>query len=277
MAFRIASVNSGSNGNCYYVADESTAILVDAGLPCRHIEKRLQALSLPLTQLKGIWITHEHGDHIKGLEVFSRKHQIPVYLTAGTLRNLRERPEAHLQRIIPADHAVELGTLTVQSFAKYHDAAEPTSVVVRSGGLQVGVFTDLGRVCSALQEQFSLCHAAFLESNFDTEMLERGPYPWHLKERIRGGHGHLSNDEAFRLFARHRAPFMSHLILSHLSRENNHPQKVQNLFESAGSPVTISVASRDGVSPVWEIHGNSSATALLPRDRQAPSRQMTLF
>lgn len=276
MAFRIASINSGSNGNCYYIADEATAILVDAGLPCRHIEKRMQALALSPVHLKGIWITHEHGDHIKGLEVFSRKHQIPVYLTAGTLKGLRERPEAHLQRIIPADHTIELGTLTIQSFAKYHDAAEPTSVVVRSGGLQVGVFTDLGRVCTALRDQFSRCHAAFLESNFDSDMLERGPYPWHLKERIRGGHGHLSNEDALRLFLDHRAPFMSHLILAHLSRENNHPQKVQELFERAGSSVSISVASREGVSPVWEIHGGASEGTPTP-SRPTPARQMTLF
>lgn len=276
MAFWIASLNSGSNGNCYYVADESTAILVDAGLPCRHIERRLQALSLSPAKLKGIWVTHEHGDHIKGLEVFSRKYQIPVYLTAGTLKGLRERPELHLQRIIPANHSVELNSLTIRTFAKYHDAAEPTSVVVRSCGLQVGVFTDLGRVCSGLQEHFSQCHAAFLESNFDNEMLEQGPYPWHLKQRIRGGHGHLSNDEALGLFKDRHPPFMSHLILSHLSRENNHPEKVQQLFESVGTSVRISVASRDGVSPLLEIGGGAFGPSHLVKAGQS-ARQMTLF
>jgi phosphoribosyl 1,2-cyclic phosphodiesterase len=276
MGLRIASLNSGSNGNCYYIADDSAAILVDVGLPCRHIEKRLQVLSLRVSDIKGIWITHEHGDHVKGLEVFSKKHQIPVYLTAGTLRSLREQPQTHLQRVIPSNHTYRLGTLEISSFLKYHDAAEPTSIIVRSAGLQVGVFTDLGQVCPSLKEHFSNCHAAFLESNFDHVMLERGPYPWHLKQRIRGGHGHLSNNEALQLFANHRAPYMTHLMLAHLSRENNDPRLVQQLFESVATNVCVSVASRDGVSPLWHITGSfEPVTPAAQRTKIAT--QMTLF
>jgi phosphoribosyl 1,2-cyclic phosphodiesterase len=255
MTLYTASLNSGSNGNCYYIGNDREAVLVDAGIPCRETEKRMRHLGLPLAAVKGIFISHEHDDHIRGLEVLSKRYQLPVYITAATLQNSRLSLEAHLVRPFLPHEPVTAGALTVTAFPKSHDACDPYSFVVSSPTVRVGIFTDLGVVCEQLIHHFRQCHAAFLESNYDELLLEQGRYPHFLKNRIRGGLGHLSNRQALELFVRHRPSYMSHLFPAHLSRDNNRPELVQALFEQEANGTKIVIASRDQETELYAIDG----------------------
>jgi len=146
-----------------------------------------------------------------------------------------------------------LGGLSITAFPKKHDAAEPHSFTICCNGVTVGVFTDIGSHCEHVINNFKNCHAAFLEANYDDEMLEKGRYPYFLKNRIRGGNGHLSNKQALELFLTHKPAYMSHLFLSHLSKDNNCPDLVHNLFQSHANGTAIIVASRLQETAVYHI------------------------
>ncbi|RZK55581.1 MAG: MBL fold metallo-hydrolase [Pedobacter sp.] len=253
MALFISSLNTGSNGNCFYIGNADEAILVDAGLSCKETELRMQRLSLCMSKVKAIFISHEHSDHIRGLPVLAKKYQIPVYITQSTLISGRQQIQSHLIQSFLAYVPVTFGNLSITAFPKKHDAAEPHSFTICCNGVTVGVFTDIGGHCDHVINNFKNCHAAFLEANYDDEMLEKGRYPYFLKNRIRGGNGHLSNKQALELFLAHKPAYMSHLFLSHLSKDNNCPNLVHNLFQSHANGTEIIVASRLQETAVYHI------------------------
>lgn len=253
MPLYACSLNSGSNGNCYYIGTDQDAVLVDAGLSCKETERRMRECGLSMLKLRAIFISHEHIDHIRGIERIATKYQLPVYISAPTLQQSRVNIPASLQKNIADGEVVELHQMHIRSFKKYHDAADPHSFVISHQGISIGIFTDLGRVSKKLIQNFSMCHAAFLESNYDEEMLANGPYPSHLKKRISGGNGHLSNMQALQLFLKHRNKQLSHLFLSHLSNENNSPALVERLFNHHTSNTQIVIASRFNPTPVFEV------------------------
>ncbi|RNI29143.1 MBL fold metallo-hydrolase [Rufibacter latericius] len=255
MGMIITSLASGSNGNCYYLGNEQEAVLVDAGISCRETERRMQRLGLSMEKVKAIFISHEHSDHIKGLSVLAKKYRLPVYITPATLQHLRFGIEPQLVRSFQAYEPVQIGGLTVTGFPKFHDAADPHSFMVSHMGINVGVFTDIGAPCDHVIRQFMQCHAAFLETNYDEDLLEKGRYPYHLKVRIRGNHGHLSNRQALSLFTGYKPDFMSHVLLGHLSKDNNCPKLVQELFTSHAQGTEVVVASRYEETSVYEIEG----------------------
>jgi phosphoribosyl 1,2-cyclic phosphodiesterase len=250
----LSSLNSGSNGNCYYVGNDHDAVLIDAGISCRETERRMARLGLSLARVRAILISHEHTDHTKGVEVLSRKHRIPVYITPRTHLHSRIQINPHLIQPFSAGEELHFGSLSVKAFQKQHDAADPHSFTVTGNGITVGVFTDIGSSCEQLIHHFGQCHAAFLEANYDETMLEEGRYPYFLKNRIRGGKGHLSNLQALELFNRCRAPFLELLVLSHLSQQNNHPQIVTDVFVPHANGTRIAIASRYVESEVFSVH-----------------------
>jgi len=276
MALFFTSLNSGSNGNCYYVGNHREAILVDAGLSCRETEKRMQRLGLSMQKVKAIFISHEHSDHIRGLPVLAKKYKLPVYITSSTMQ---------YGRLLLDDYAlpfkgyqpVQIGDISVTAFPKFHDAAEPHSFIVNYNGIKVGVFTDIGAPCRHLITHFKQCHAAFLEANYDEQMLQQGSYPYHLKRRISGGRGHLSNTQALELFKTHKPLFMSHLLLSHLSKDNNCPILARNMFLPHAGGTEIIVASRNEETPVYAIQNSAYAASGLDCYRVAQSFQTSLF
>lgn len=253
MSLFVSSLNSGSNGNCYYVGNQEEAVLIDGGISCRETEKRMKRLGLSLKKVKAIFVTHEHGDHVHGVPALSKKHKIPVYITSDTLQfgNF----EIQQQLVVPfrASDPVTIGGLTVTGFPKLHDASDPHSFIVSDGSVNVGVFTDIGSACENVTSHFRKCHAAFLEANYDESLLENGSYPYHLKLRIRGGKGHLSNTQALELFLAHRSSHMSHLFLSHLSQDNNRPKIVQDLFKKNAGGTEIIIASRSRETKLYHI------------------------
>jgi phosphoribosyl 1,2-cyclic phosphodiesterase len=265
MSLYITSLNSGSNGNCYYIGNDEEAIFVDACISCRETEKRMMRLGLQMKRVKAIFISHEHGDHIAGLPVLAKKYQLPVYITSGTLEE--GRLQLNTEQVIPfeAYKPIQVGGLSVTAFPKFHDAADPHSFVVSSSSVRVGVFTDIGKPCDHLITHFQHCHAAFLETNYDEDMLMNGRYPPMLKNRIRGGHGHLSNIQALELFKKYRPSFMSHLLLSHLSKDNNNPQLVKDLFEQHTRSTSIIVASRFVETELFHIKSSGEELSAINR------------
>ena len=255
MPVYITSLNSGSNGNCYYIGNDREAILVDAGLSCRETEKRMRRLGLSFEKVRAIFVSHEHDDHIKGIPIIAKKYQLPVYITAGTRQQSSFPIEDHLVSSFRAYEPIPIGDLSITAFPKFHDAADPHSFIISDGPTIIGVFTDIGAPCEHLVRHFRKCHAAFLEANYDEDMLHKGSYPYHLKRRISGGQGHLSNRQALELFLAHRPPFMSHLFLSHLSQNNNDPDLVQDLFNGQSGGIRIVLASRYEETAIYTIQG----------------------
>lgn len=259
MSLFIASLNSGSNGNCYYVGNATEAVLVDAGISCRETERRMQRLGLDMGLVKAVFVSHEHIDHIRGIPVLAKKYRLPVYITAPTLHHsgmaLTGLPFKALE-------PVTIGGLEIVPFTKHHDASDPHSFLINGNGVRIGVFTDIGAPCEQLVHHFRQCHAAFLEANYDPEMLENGRYPIYLKNRIRGGKGHLSNIQALDLLKACRPENLQLLLLAHLSRDNNSPELVQQLFSQHANGVEISVASRYVESKVFEVKAGPVAPAV---------------
>lgn len=277
MSLYITSLNSGSNGNCYYVGNESEAVLIDAGLSCRETEKRMQRLGLNIKKVKAVFISHEHSDHISGLVTLSKKHKLPVYITPETHKGARIWVEKELINRFTADVAVQIGSLYVMPFLKKHDAAHPHSFTVTHNEVTVGIFTDIGTVSKKFISHFKKCHAAFLESNYDRQMLMNGNYPHILKKRISDGSGHLSNDEALDLFLNHRPSFMSHLILAHLSANNNKPELVKELFTPHANGTEIIIASRFEETAIYFIQPQTINGKKLKKAVEKSKQQLSLF
>jgi len=261
MSLQIASLNSGSNGNCYYIGNSNDAILVDIGLSLRETEIRMKQLNLSVEKLRAIFISHEHTDHIKGLSTFANKYKIPIYITPETakggpklIRHLSKTFEANQPIYISKDANPSTAvSIMVTPFFKEHDAADPHSFIISYQGIHVGVITDIGIACNNVTHYFQQCHAAFLESNYDEVLLKNGRYSQPLKERISNGKGHISNRQALDLFKNYRPKNMSHLLLSHLSKENNSPELVLQTFLPHANQTNILIASRYEPSPLIEI------------------------
>lgn len=279
MSLSITSLNSGSNGNCYYIGNETDAVLIDAGISCRETEKRMLQLGLSITKVKAIFISHEHSDHIRGLQILAAKYGLPVYITPLTLLHSRiQLPAEQIKRFHSAE-PVRVGEMEITAFPKHHDAEDPHSFIIECKGIKVGVFTDIGAVCSNVINNFNQCHAAFLEANYDEELLANGSYPFYLKKRITGGKGHLSNKQALEIFTMHRPSFMSHLLLSHLSKDNNCPVMVKQLFDQQAHNTEIVIAGRYEATAVFYIGKKELNTTIQARRKKTAIQlaQLSLF
>jgi phosphoribosyl 1,2-cyclic phosphodiesterase len=271
MALQIASINSGSNGNCYYVGNQTDAVLIDVGISCRETEIRMKQIGLDIKKVKAVFVSHEHTDHIKGVATLAHKYSLPIYITQATAKSLKLIK--HLSKTFTEHQEINIGELSVTPFFKHHDAADPHSFIVSYNKITVGVFTDIGVVCDNLVQYFKKCNAAFLEANYDEEMLDNGGYPQHLKNRIKSNVGHLSNKQALDLFIQHRSSNLSHLVLSHLSKDNNAPQLAKDLFESHSTQTKIIVADRYSASDVYTITNGKTVSITKP----IKPKQLVLF
>lgn len=222
------SIASGSSGNCIYVGDENTHILIDAGISKKRIEEGLNTIGLTVDDLSAVFVTHEHIDHIGGLGVLTRKCHAPVYATKGTINGIFQTSsmgkidrEQFIE--IREDHCLTVGDITVDSMKISHDAAQPVAYRFFKGDKKIAVATDLGMITEENEEKLKGMDAILLEANHDVNMLQVGPYPYYLKQRILGNRGHLSNENAGRLLSRIVHDDLKHIFLGHLSKENNMP------------------------------------------------------
>ncbi len=213
---------SGSRGNATYIADGRTAILVDAGLSGKEIQRRMAVRGLDPSRLDAILVSHEHTDHIQGVGVLSRRLKLPVHISEGTYQ-ASQRGLGRLTAVSPfvCGEGFTVGSLSIHPFSISHDAEDPAGFTVSSNGAKVGLATDLGIVTGVVRTHLADCDILILEANHDDRMLLDGPYPWPLKQRIRGRSGHLSNDDAALLLESLRHERLAHVVLAHLSEENN--------------------------------------------------------
>ncbi len=249
----LCALASGSNGNCYYIGNEHDALLVDAGISAKQIMIRIQEAGLDASKIRGIFITHEHTDHVSGVRVLSNKLRIPAWFSAGTFYTLRETERPALVEIFEPGKSIGIKSFQVHPFSKNHDAAEPVSFRVEHDGWQVGVFTDIGEACDRVISHLRQCHALFLETNYDEKMLWEGSYPYVLKRRVASSHGHLSNDQAFELLRDHAGPELVQVFLSHLSGENNRPEIAATRFESLSDRFNVKLTSRSTFSDLCRL------------------------
>jgi phosphoribosyl 1,2-cyclic phosphodiesterase len=280
MPLYITSLNSGSNGNCYYIGNDTEAVLIDAGISCRETERRMLQLGLLMASVKAIFVSHEHSDHITGVPGISKKYQLPVYITPATLTAAKIPVEPQLVQSFTAHQPVTIGGLSVTAFPKLHDASDPHSFMVSGNNVNIGIFTDIGLPCTQLKNYFGQCNAAFLEANYCDDMLSKGGYPAFLKQRISGDDGHLSNTQALELFCTHRGPQLSRLILSHLSKNNNLPELVEKIFTAEAGNTQITVASRYAATPVFCIEKtteNITIKKLVTQKQARLKTQLSLF
>ena len=250
------SLNSGSNGNCIYVEAEGAQLLFDAGISGKRTAERLAAHGRDVRQVDALIISHDHADHIRCAGVLARKFSLPVYMTRRTYRagqryGLGPIPDL---RFFRAGEAVQIGPVRIEAVHTPHDAADSVAFVISSGRRRVGVLTDLGHVFETLPRLLAGLDAAFLESNYDPDMLATGPYPTFLKRRIVGDHGHISNVEAAELASAADGGRLQWVALSHLSEINNTPQLALRTHRHiAGRRRPIHVAGRYGPSKLLRV------------------------
>ncbi len=264
---RLCSIASGSSGNCIYVGSEATHLLIDVGISGKRTEAGLQELGLTGRDLDGILITHEHADHISGLGVLARKYEIPIYAAAGTIEailhtNSVGKIDKELFHEIKADEKFGMKDLVINPMKISHDAAEPLAYRIAYGDKRVAICTDLGVYNDYTVECLKGMDTVLLEANHDVKMLQVGPYPYYLKQRILGERGHLSNENSGRLLCRILHDKLQNIILGHLSKENNLPElayeAVRMEISMGDNPYNandfrILVADRSEVSPIINI------------------------
>jgi len=243
---RFASLGSGSRGNATLVEADATLVMIDCGFSCRETERRLSQLGRSPSDLSAILVTHEHGDHVRGVPPLARKYDLPVWMTRGTRRMLRDDK-------LPCVHHFDghsgfsIGALKVHPFTVPHDACEPCQFAFEHEQLRLGVLTDTGKMTPHILECLHGCDALLLECNHDVDMLADGPYPDTLKARVGGSQGHLSNAQAGTLLSQLDTSRLQHLVAAHLSDKNNRPALAQAAQAGvlACAPDWIGIADQD--------------------------------
>ena len=264
---QLYSIASGSSGNCIYLGEEDGGILIDAGISRKRIVTGLERKGLSLDDIKAIFITHEHSDHISGLGPVLRKNPIPVYATADTVSAIWEKTNMNnispeLFHSIRPEVEIEAGEMLVRPFSISHDAVDPVCYTVEKQGKRAAVATDMGCFDDTIIRVLGQCDSVLIEANHDINMLQVGPYPYSLKMRILGNKGHLSNTSCADLIKEILHKDLKHLVLGHLSRENNFPQLAYRTVldelektETWGTLDTrLMVASRDEPTELLKIN-----------------------
>jgi phosphoribosyl 1,2-cyclic phosphodiesterase len=223
----ICVLASGSKGNATYISDGETSILMDAGLSGTEIARRMKSRSLDPAELDGIVVSHEHADHVQGVGVLSRRYKLPVFISRKTSGALSPQiGRFHDVFHFRSGDTFQLKSLMVHPFSISHDAQDPTGFTVQQNGLKIGLATDLGIATAMVREHLKNCTLLVVEANHDHSLLMEGPYPWYLKQRIKGRTGHLSNTDSRDLLEDVRHDRLTHVVLAHLSETNNTPEAV---------------------------------------------------
>lgn len=259
---RYCSLSSGSKGNSSVFSARGTHILIDAGLSAKRLAEGVSAVGLCPGELSGILITHEHTDHIRGIRVFAEKYRVPVYMNESTCRALDGIGlDQRLVRIFRTNEDFYIRDLCVNALPIPHDAAEPVGYTIACGGRRISLFTDLGHIPKHVMQAAVGSELVVLEANHDIEMLKNGRYPQSLKNRVLGKRGHLSNDACAQAAVELVESGVGHIILAHMSQENNRPELARatvalRLDEAGirdGRDMHLGLALQDIISPIYEM------------------------
>lgn len=252
---RTFALQTGSCGNAYYVETAGARLLFDAGINGVTAQRRMGEYGLDIRDVRALFVSHEHRDHIAFAGVYQRKFALPVHMTRDT-RHANRWPLGKLGAVhyFRSGESVVVGDATVTSVRTPHDAADGVAYVVESEGKRLGILTDLGHAFDGLAPLLTTLDAAYLEANYDPDLLEDGEYPYFVKERIRGSAGHLSNDDAAALIDECGTDRLRWLTLVHLSADNNHPELALGAARAVVGPnYPLHLAPRDRVSPMLEL------------------------
>lgn len=238
---------SGSKGNAIYISDGTSSILVDAGLSGKAIELRMRERNLDPAALTALLVSHEHSDHIQGIGVLSRRYNLPVYIAENTLKAAPRLGRLHEVVHFECGRRFSIGKLSIHPFSTSHDAADPVGFTFQKNGAKIGIATDLGIATTMVKEHLRTCALLILEANHDPDMLINGPYPWPLKQRIKGRSGHLSNQDSKILLSEIQHDELEYVVLAHLSETNNTPETACLTVGEAitGCRARLSVAQQD--------------------------------
>lgn len=256
---RIAVLGSGSGGNATLVATQKTRLLIDAGFSKRETYARLERLGEKTSDFDAIVVSHEHADHIKGLAALALDLNVPVYISPGTRDAIYWDPRLRAFELFSAGEKFSVGDIEITPFSIPHDAADPVAFTVEAEGIRTGLVTDLGYVPELVKRHVRGCHCLVFESNHDLEMLKLGPYPWYVKQRVMGRHGHLSNRALGQFLSEDFDGAAEVLVLAHLSQVNNHPELARLSAEEALGrrarrvPLQLHLASQFAPTPVFRF------------------------
>lgn len=262
MSLSFCSLSSGSSGNCYYLGNKSNGILIDMGISAGAIRKFLKELDIPMESIMGVLITHNHTDHIRGLEVFTRKNHLPAF-TTGKVWNSILSPQKNIAsdciREITLLQKFNLAGFDIEAFPVSHDAPETIGFHICAGEKRVTIATDLGYICETSARYIKAANLLVIESNYDEQMLANGRYPYYLKERIRSNHGHLGNNQTSAFLADNFSDSYSNICLAHLSKNNNTPEIALQTLRKTFSEKGISINGR----PVISVLNRSMPTGFI--------------
>lgn len=267
MELRFSPLFSGSSGNAIYVGCGDTHLLVDAGLSGTRITNELSKIGLHPGDLAAILVTHEHTDHTQGVGILSRKYNLPIYATAGTWEGMNGKigaVEASNRCLLEPEQDFYMGGMNIMPFATPHDANQSVGFCFECDGARFAIATDLGCIKKGWFNHVKGADAVLLESNYDPDMLQAGNYPYELKRRILSNRGHLCNDDAGACALELVKAGARHIVLGHLSKENNFPELArcctENVLRSAGvipgEDMRLDVASRDGVTGIFAVNSH---------------------
>jgi phosphoribosyl 1,2-cyclic phosphodiesterase len=254
---KVCVLGSGSSGNSTFVEHQSTRLLIDAGLRAKEIVERLTRIQVDPSTLDGIFISHEHHDHIGGAGPLARKFKIPIYISSRALDHTSSALQ-HLSHVpIGADLPMQVGSITVTPFSTPHDSVDPLGFALRAGSSRVCILSDIGFIPEAVRNRLRNSDLLVIESNHDLEMLRTGPYPWSLKQRVMSNYGHLSNEALAYFFSEHMDGLQRKIMLTHLSRQNNHPQiayvSAIRALEKKCRDAEIIISMQDEISEMQEL------------------------
>ncbi len=233
MSVRVCVLGSGSKGNCTLLATEKTRLLIDAGLSCRETYARLAAIGEPVDGLDAVVVSHEHTDHIYGLQVLARDGKLPIYISPPTRDAVSWGTRIQSFEHFAASEKFIIGDIEVTPFPVPHDAVDPVAFTFDTQGIRISLVTDLGYIPEVVKQRVKGCHCLIFESNHDLDMLKVGPYPWYVKQRVMSRHGHLSNNATAAFLAEDFDGRAQVLVLAHLSETNNHPEIARLSAEQA--------------------------------------------
>ncbi|MCK9311159.1 MAG: MBL fold metallo-hydrolase [Bacteroidales bacterium] len=252
---RFFSIGSGSSGNCYYFGNSVHGILIDAGISSKTIRKELKQIGVDFSQIMGIFVTHDHHDHIKSIGTLGEKFHIPVYATAKTHDGIDHsygmtQKLSLSKRFLENGEEVDIGDFNVLSFPVSHDGTDNGGFFIKYMEHRIIVATDLGRINEHIYNHIPQSDIVILEANYDLEMLKNGKYPYYLKQRILSDTGHLGNQEAGLFLAENWHPELKHIYLCHLSNDNNHPELAKRTVEMCMNNKGIRTGSDVDVVPL---------------------------